>query len=145
MTATPWKETRELQARGYKIVRSSTTEATLQKVEPVDAAPTLSHTGRYKSFERAQQLFQSHHIHFKEWCKWDFSRSRPLTSIEDIKSTLAVWDDLWEPILSTMRDPELIYPYSEVLQTVYTEMKPILEYAIDHENIHVFTDYEIDY
>jgi hypothetical protein len=141
-TDTPWKEIKELQEQGYEIVRSSTTDAILQKVESIEA-PSILYIGGFDFFEQAQQLFQKQQFHFKEWCKWECSRSNSLTSIRDIKTTIGVWDDLWEDILKKITNPKDFFPYTDFLNMIYTQMKLILQYAIDHENIHIFTKYEL--
>lgn len=139
-TATPWKEAKELAKQGYTVVRSTSTDITLQKVEHAEDAPFISHYGRLQRFEDLQGLFKQHYDPYKQWCKWDFERCNSLTSREDIVSALAVWDDLWEDILAAIGEGD-----ADFANMVCSKMREILQYAVDNEGIHVLTDYRIDY
>jgi hypothetical protein len=146
-TSTPWKEMKEFTKQGYKIVRSNSEEATLEKVKSLNDAPTIHYNNRLSFFEKIQNLYQSHHAHYKPWCKWDFTEYNRLTSKKDFQSTLQVWEDLWNDIFTIIKENDSYdNSYDTYLaEIVHSKMREILQYALDNEDIYIHTHIKIDY
>ena len=106
---TPWKEskqlTKDLQTQGYTITSVSTTQVTATKSERFANAPSLHYYNKDDWFDDLQSLYKSNLVHFQDWCTWTFD-DRPMTSKDDMRSTLRVWDDLWSTILEDIEEHE---------------------------------------
>lgn len=151
-TETPWLELRDLQGRGYEIVRSTETEATLQKEESVNA-PSFYHYGRLERLEDIQRVFLAQYAPYKPWCAWDFGRCTVLRTPEEVRSTLRVWDALWADVFAVLKKDEDLHEGSPWEQTydaplahrIHGTLRDMFQYAVEHEGVHVMTSMEIDY
>jgi hypothetical protein len=135
-TSTPWKETKELTKQGYKIIKSNRLTATLIKAEKINE-PIIQYDGRYSRFERFKKLFESHVLHYTEWCKWELE-SNTLKNKQDIQSTLDVWDDMWADIIKDIANDERIKDKEEQdLENTY-ETEQNQEFSRDRNWKHAF-------
>lgn len=150
-TETPWREVREVRRTGYEIVRSTETDATLQKDESVNA-PSLYDHGRLRRLEAIQRVFGEQHANYAPWCKWDFGNSTVLRTPEELRSTLRVWDALWADVFAVLEkdDEDEVAPWNEIKDAsfahrIHETLRDMFQYAVDNEDVHVVTSIVVEY
>ena len=147
-TDKPWKELQELVDQGYMILGPRNIEnntASLQKFNVPDNL-SIRYYGRLGRFEMLQNLYHSYQEGvYSKWCKWNFNTS-VLSNIEDIRSTLLVWDDMWDDIERVAKEDPELYD-SHFNHVVRSKMRKILEYAVAQQpsSVQIHTDIHIDY
>ena len=147
-TETPWKEIAELTKQDYMIVRKTNTEVTVKKQERIPE-PHIFYHNRLSFIEPIMDLFYDNLDHFREDCDWDFESD--MSGTDRFKSTLRVWDALWDAVVadaearnSKMSKYERPYPIGNA-NWIRREVRQILEYAAENEGIVVGTSLEEHY